>query len=186
MWRKGFDTVPDYNDNQGFCGGFHVQHEVNGGKCGICGDAWDASPRQHEAPGGIYASGIIVEEYEAGQWIDIQIQVTANHRGSFVFKICANDDVTQDPHQDCFDSSYLPLEVSTGGRSFPLLTWDEGFYDFQVKLPQDLNCRQCILQWKWTTANNWGTCANGTSAVGCGNQETFMACSDISVFPIQP
>ena len=42
MWRYGFDTAHDYQDNEGFCGGFFVQWEVNGGKCGLCGDAWDA------------------------------------------------------------------------------------------------------------------------------------------------
>ena len=28
MWRYGFDTPHDYNDNQGFCGGFSVRHDV--------------------------------------------------------------------------------------------------------------------------------------------------------------
>jgi hypothetical protein len=36
------------------------------GKCGICGDPYDAKPRQHEAPGGKYANGIIVKKYKAG------------------------------------------------------------------------------------------------------------------------
>ena len=25
MWRVGFETPPDYNDNEGFCGGFQVR-----------------------------------------------------------------------------------------------------------------------------------------------------------------
>merc|ERR1712002_1043755 len=37
MWRDGFPTPPDYNDNQGFCGGATHQQSL-GGKCGICGD----------------------------------------------------------------------------------------------------------------------------------------------------
>jgi hypothetical protein len=32
--------------------------------------------------------------------------------------------------------------------------------------------------------NNWGDCGDGTSAQGCGPQETFRACSDISVKPM--
>ena len=36
---------------------------MNGGKCGICGDAWGDMPRAHEAPGGIYATGIIGKSY---------------------------------------------------------------------------------------------------------------------------
>ncbi len=72
------------------------------GKCGICGDAWDANPREHEV-GGIYANGIIVETYTKGQVIDVTVDVTANHKGYFVFKMCANNDVNQDPIQECFD-----------------------------------------------------------------------------------
>lgn len=29
--------------------------------------------------------------------------------------------------------------------------------------------------------NNWGNCPNGTGAVGCGPQEEFRACADISI-----
>ena len=48
MWRLGFDNPPDFNDHQGFCGGFKHQFGRMGGKCGICGDPADAWPRQHE------------------------------------------------------------------------------------------------------------------------------------------
>lgn len=36
------------------------------GKCGLCGDAWDQDPRQHEV-GGLYATGTIVRQYTEGQ-----------------------------------------------------------------------------------------------------------------------
>lgn len=41
MWRYGFDTPPNYNDHELYCGGFSRHYQKNGGKCGICGDAWD-------------------------------------------------------------------------------------------------------------------------------------------------
>jgi len=72
------------------------------GKCGICGDPWDQEPRLHEA-GGRYANGIIVRSYRPGQDIDVEIDVTANHLGSFAFKLCPNNNTTADPEQDCFD-----------------------------------------------------------------------------------
>lgn len=31
------------------------------------------------------------------------------------------------------------------------------------------------------SGNNWGNCPNGTGAVGCGPQEEFRACADISI-----
>ena len=51
MWRVGYDVPKDYNDMSGYCGGIHHLWEVNGGKCGVCGDPWDQVPRDHE-PGG--------------------------------------------------------------------------------------------------------------------------------------
>ena len=48
-------------------------------RCGICGDAYDAQPRQHEAPGGMYANGIITRGYTPGQEITVTAHITANH-----------------------------------------------------------------------------------------------------------
>ena len=52
MWRMGYSNPADYQDNEGFCGGFGVQWGVNGGKCGVCGDRYDAAVKEHEAPDG--------------------------------------------------------------------------------------------------------------------------------------
>lgn len=41
FFRYGFSTPPNYNDHELYCGGFTRQWQTNGGKCGICGDAWD-------------------------------------------------------------------------------------------------------------------------------------------------
>ena len=61
MWRVGFPTPKDIDDNQNYCGGFGVQFGQNGGKCGICGDPWHDFPREHEAPDGIYATGKLIK-----------------------------------------------------------------------------------------------------------------------------
>ena len=81
QWREevgGWPSPPDYNDDQSFCGGLPVSAVINyniishvslqhmieqGYKCGICGDPYDG-PYEHEAPGGQYANGNIVREYE--------------------------------------------------------------------------------------------------------------------------
>ena len=65
MWRVGFPTPKDIDDNQSYCGGYGVQYgPQNQGRCGICGDPWNQNPRAHEAPGGIYATGIISKTYK--------------------------------------------------------------------------------------------------------------------------
>lgn len=38
-----------------------------------------------------------------------------------------------------------------------------------------------MLQWRYVAGNNWGRCADGTEAIGCGPQEEFRACSDIAI-----
>ena len=56
MWRMGYPNSADYQDNEGFCGGFGVQWGINGGMCGVCGDRYDAAVKEHEAPGGRFAN----------------------------------------------------------------------------------------------------------------------------------
>ena len=48
-------------------------------RCGICGDPWDARPREHEAPGGMFATGVITRNYSPGQQITVTSHITANH-----------------------------------------------------------------------------------------------------------
>jgi hypothetical protein len=48
-------------------------------RCGICGDAYDAQPRQIEAPGGLFANGVITRGYTLGQEITVTAHITDNH-----------------------------------------------------------------------------------------------------------
>lgn len=54
-------------------------------------------------------------------------------------------------------------------------------FETRYLLPPSLTCTQCILQWRYIAGNNWGTCENGTGAVGCGPQEEFRACADVEI-----
>lgn len=180
MWRFGFSTPHDYDDTAGNCGGFNTQWAVNGGKCGLCGDAFNAEVKEHEAPGGKFATGTIVREYTMGQTIDVSVEVTANHRGSFTFRLCRAPSADQDPSQECLDQ-HLLTTGSNGEQEWVLNSDSTGMYDLQVDLPQDYECQQCVLQWTWRAANNWGTCEDGSGAIGCGRQEHFRACADINI-----
>jgi len=178
-WRYGFDTPADYDDNGNNCGGFSNQWNKADGKCGICGDDWFANPREHEAPGGLYATGTITNSYTAGQTIPVTIEVTANHWGHFEFKLCANNDVTQDPTQECFDRT--PVLTPEGSDKWYVPTHETRFFDFELVLPAGVTCEQCIMQWTYVAANSWGKADNGTECVGCGPQEHFRACADIEI-----
>jgi len=195
MNMYGFPENPaDYQHNEGFCGGFAYQYSSQiGGKCGICGDAWDANPRQHEAPGGKFANGIIVRNYQPGNDIKVTVLVTANHKGYFTFRLCKNNNINQDSDQSCFEQEESLLRISPSGELRYMVTtaMGTGPIDVTLRLPT-WQCNQCILQWTYTAGNNWGVCADGSGGVGCGPQETFRSCADISingdtiVFPTLP
>ncbi|EFX81690.1 hypothetical protein DAPPUDRAFT_317372 [Daphnia pulex] len=183
LWREGFKTPPDYNDTEGFCGGYERQWMVNGGKCGICGDAFDEAVKPHEAPGGIFATGTIVRRYTQGQTIPVKIEITAKHKGFYEFKLCPNNNVLQDPTQACFDRfplSFISVEGIISKRIF-VDSVPQGTYAAEIMLPPKVTCSQCIIQWTYVTGNRWGRCRNGTDGLGCGPQETFRACSDVAV-----
>ncbi|XP_050410035.1 uncharacterized protein LOC126824727 [Patella vulgata] len=177
MFRFGYNTPPDYNDNQGFCGGKYRQQK-NNGQCGVCGDPWDAAEKPHEA-GGIYATGQIVRTYKTGALITATVQITANHMGYFEFRICVNNDVTKPATHECLNKHLLELEDGSGTKFF--IDKQSGYKNVSLKLPEDVVCSQCVFQWKYHTGNSWGTNPDGKSCVGCGPQEEFYACSDIAI-----
>jgi hypothetical protein len=57
---------------------------------------------EHEAPGR-FATGLIVRRYTSGQIINVEVQITADHKGYFTFRVCPNEDFRLDKGQDCFD-----------------------------------------------------------------------------------
>ncbi len=111
MWRAGYDTPHDYDDNQSFCGGVAVQYsEAVGGRCGICGDPYPApEPREHEAGGTYGSTGIIVGSYEKGGDVPVTVELTANHLGYFTFRLCPTNNWEQDGDESCFERSVVFL-----------------------------------------------------------------------------
>ncbi|XP_043191630.1 uncharacterized protein LOC122364892 [Amphibalanus amphitrite] len=181
MWRWGYNTPADYNDNQLFCGGKdHQQHDM-GGKCGICGDPYDEpQPRTHEI-GGPYYKGIIVSNYTVGQEIEVVVTITANHLGFFQFKICEVPGFDTEATQECLDKNILKLAGSDSTKYY--ITDEVRDFVVNLQLPEDLECEHCVFQWRYHGGNDWGLCPNGTGMDGCGPQEEFYGCADVSVLP---
>lgn len=67
------ECCKNYDYNQMFCGGMTRQWEVNGGRCGICGDPWDGE-REYEKDGAKYL-GKIVKSYIKNNPIPVKVQV---------------------------------------------------------------------------------------------------------------
>lgn len=88
-WRYGFQTPPNYNDHELYCGGFQRQQK-NGGKCGECGDPWDVpQPRPNEY-GGRWGQGVVVRNYKPSSEITLRVELTASHMG-YVYIHLKND-----------------------------------------------------------------------------------------------
>ncbi|KAL1435226.1 hypothetical protein MTO96_011148 [Rhipicephalus appendiculatus] len=181
MWRSGFKTPRNYNDNELFCGGYSVHWQQNGGKCGVCGDPWNQpTPRNNEA-GGKYGKGIIVRRYKRGDVMKASVQLTANHRGYFEFRLCPVNDPKVAATDECMAKHPLTMADDPSGSTRYMVDPRKRDFNLRLKLPDDMTCSQCVLQWSYIAGNNWGKCANGSSAVGCGPQETFRGCADIAI-----
>nr|XP_039266276.1 uncharacterized protein LOC120341781 [Styela clava] len=189
MWRYPDDSAikpyldiveENFNDNELFCGGFTYQQNL-GGKCGVCGDPWDADVKENEA-GGKYAKGIIVEQYTPGSWFTVTVELTAHHKGYFEFRLCPWNNVAVPITHECLDQYVLAnnkgstqwmVPTSTGGSS--------QYFDVTLKLPEEIECDQCVLQWKYKAGNTWNCDSDGECCSGCGPQEEFYGCADIAI-----
>ncbi|KAL5274196.1 hypothetical protein ACFFRR_000767 [Megaselia abdita] len=182
-WRFNNSAPKDYDDNAGFCGGFGVQYFKNHGKCGLCGDDYSKPlPRSHEL-GGKYGEGVIVQSYKTGSKIQIEVRITANHKGYFKFHLC---DLTENRNKEserCFKKYPLKVFNSEDEYRYYLPSTNIGMFEPIVELP-DVICDHCVLRWTYTAGNNWGICPNGTAAIGCGPQEHFVGCADIALLNI--
>lgn len=97
--------------------------------------------------------------------------------------LCPNNNRFQEATQECFNR--YPLLVTKTGSvrySIPPESNKQETFTYRVKLPRGVTCTQCVIQWTYYTGNMWGTCPNGTEAVGCGPAETFRNCADIGIY----
>jgi len=178
-YRQNFNTTPDYQDMGHNCGSF----KYNEHGCAVCGNT------DSECPSQTYCKNVIVRTYKAGATIPVTIKMFGNHGGVMQYKLCPSSNGAAT--WDCLDKHKLQIteavsqKFSEGGT-----VWQEpgpdgncGSCDVQmhVKLPDGLKCDRCVFQWQWSGANMRGVCANGTEGMGCGPQQTYIACADIKI-----
>jgi len=175
VWREFSGAPINYDDNGLNCGGAR-------GQCGVCGDP-PAGPLENEK-GGKYATGIISRAYTEGQVIKITVIVTANHKGWFEYSLCPINDGER-VTEDCLAKNVLHL--NSGEEHYQLAGNIKGPINMEVKLPEGVTCEHCVLRWKWNAGNSWGTDAvTGRGCIGCGFQEQFYSCADVSIAPKMP
>lgn len=176
-WRVDRSARANYDDNALFCGGFSNMWGKNGGKCGLCGDDYSiATPRPNEI-GGTYGQGVIVKNYVNQVLANIGVRITANHLGLFYFNICNLDEFGKES-EACFNKYRIQF---TDGSEKMYIGSRTGWVNSTIVLPTGLNCKHCVLRWNYQGGNNWGFCEDGSGALGCGAQENFKGCADISI-----
>jgi len=178
VWRfpeyQSQNPIPNYTDNQLFCGGVH-QANNPGRNCGVCGDLLaQRVPRENEIDG-YYYRGIITGNYTTGQIIEVEVEITAAHMGFMEWRLCDNPSTET---KSCFDQNLL-LRADNKGSRVPVSS--VGTYRAALRLPDGVRCNHCIIQWNYRAGNNWGQCKDGTGRLGCGPQETFRGCADVSI-----
>lgn len=147
------------------------------GKCGLCGDSFsEAIPRKHEL-GGKYGQGVIVKTYTNEETVDIGVQITSNHLGYFSFEICNLDKFGKES-EECFAENKLSFPGEE--QRYPIGS-RIGLINVSTLIPKNLKCDHCVLRWIYKAGNNWGVCEDGSGALGCGMQETFINCADIRI-----
>lgn len=148
-----------------------VVQQVSSGGYSLCGDPHDG-PFHHMA-GGRYANGVIAQTFTEGQTIDIEIVITAHHKGEFNFFLCdlpegssASTPVTK----SCLRKHRLRMPNGKTKYQLPPPAGSPSHYNMQYKLPQGVTCSRCVLQWYWKTGNSPGA-----------YPEEFWNCADIRI-----
>ena len=129
--------------------------------------------------------------------IDVIIDVVANHRGFFSFRLCPHDAPDVAPSPACFARHPLSFEDGSDKHYLNVDDWTAPRkgkrVELRLRLPKAVTCWHCVLQWTYVTGNNWGSgpqtaeiytedCVNSSEGkLGCGNQETFRGCADICI-----
>ncbi|RLN89377.1 hypothetical protein DYB28_010527, partial [Aphanomyces astaci] len=149
--------------------------QTKGGKHGICGDKFSGK-RLHET-GGEYGKfpqhreKVIGACYAPGSTMDLQVQITANHKGYFEFGLCKLNSLDDKETEDCFKTLVQP----NGEKDWQLPAGAKTF-NMQYTLPDGVSCdgdSHCVLRWHYVGWNN--------PDVGIDGQEQFWNCADIYV-----
>jgi hypothetical protein len=176
------------------------------GKHGICGDPYSQTrPRNHEAGGKYYGNGISQATFTSGDVIDLEVVLTAYHKGEFDFRICKINGITEEDEtnqltEECLDQHQLKQasigsQIPGEARYFIGPSSSDWDYKMKYQLPAGLDCdgetSRCVLVWHYLTGNscdppNTPQQYSSPSLAVCGTgpyPEEFWNCADITILP---
>ena len=80
--------------------------------------------------------------------------------GYFEFRLCEHNSINTRAQQSCFDNGILLTVHGTGTSRYDVSEMKQRDYYFQLDMPNEVTCAQCILQWKYNAgmfSNNKAT-----------------------------
>ena len=129
----------------------------------MCGDDWSLErPRENEN-GGKFGTGTIARTYVQGQVIEVEVELTTNHWGWFEMKLCPVNDKLALEDDKCMDRHPLFLANEDSTKFYiPKDSKKKDTFKYKVKLPNNVVCSQCVLQWTYWTGKDFLTLCNLT------------------------
>lgn len=156
----------------------------------------------------------VTDTFTQGDVIDVEVTITAPHLGRFELRVCDQ----ASPTMQCFEAhnlvradpvhpggKYWYYESAGDGSNWGDQAYGRGTFGLKFKLPEDVTCEHCTLQWFWWTGNDCAptpceldprymgpdascgadyshgnTCSSPWSASG---SEFFINCADVAILP---
>lgn len=156
---------------------------------GVCGDPY-TGPRHHEAGGKYATPPRVAGVYRSGGALVVKVVLTANHKGRWSLRLCPvpGDGSPRNERlsQGCFDKNLLWR--ADGRGPFTPVASGKDVYVEAYRLPRNLACRRCVLQWTYETGNSCTPpglrdTAGLPSCAASTNGEMFWNCADIRIDP---
>jgi len=125
---------------------------------------------------GEWGRGKVLNKYVQGQRINLTLELAEDLGGYFNVKLCPLTLTDPLETQSCLDRH--PLEL-TGGRDSTAY-WPqagERVVSVSVRIPGDLACQACVLQWSYYTSNISDSNNNNNNK----DYSMFRACADLAI-----
>eukprot|EP00590_Aulacoseira_subarctica_P007437 CAMPEP_0172436386 /NCGR_PEP_ID=MMETSP1064-20121228/71696_1 /TAXON_ID=202472 /ORGANISM="Aulacoseira subarctica , Strain CCAP 1002/5" /LENGTH=495 /DNA_ID=CAMNT_0013184787 /DNA_START=261 /DNA_END=1748 /DNA_ORIENTATION=+ len=157
-----------------------INQMTTAGRCGMGDNGIGAAWRQYDAPKNAFGGALppkIQATYVKGQQIDLQVVLTAHHKGHFTYSACALSAGQTTATQQCFDANKLmfvkdnlygaPKDTRYPDRAYIPLTSFPGIqivnsavgatayrFNHRFQLPAGLSGDLVLIQWTYWTANS--------------------------------
>ncbi|ESO93013.1 hypothetical protein LOTGIDRAFT_119849, partial [Lottia gigantea] len=179
IWRYNIYNVPkNLMDDHLNCGGFEYQWTVANGRCGSCGDPY-FGPSNNIYPG-IYANNVMTRTVTQGSFLNVSVFADQNQLGYFRFYLCPDMNGQEYIDLDeCFDKH--PLQILDTFSSTYYVGSGGGVFNMKLILPVNVFCQHCVLKWAYVTGKEGRDLHSCRNCLGCGPQETFINCADITI-----